>query len=447
MSFTAPPAQIDRVVVISDDCVVSGGAAAMALASIRLLRERGVAVTLLTGDHGDNPDLAATGVEIVSLGGIHLLDGNRAAAAARGLYCTTTRARLQDWIRTHDTPGTVYHLHNWHKILSPSVFVPLRNVAARLFMTAHDFFLACPNGGYFNYRTSTLCDLTPMSAGCLATACDKRHHAHKLWRAARHAVRSAALPLAATSATVLAVHEGMRPFLQRGGIADAQIAVLRNPVTPWCTERVTAERNRGILYAGRLELDKGADVVARAARAAGVPLMMAGSGPLDTMLRQTHPEVELHGQFSKQLLSKLARSARVVVVPTRWRETFGLVALEALMSGIPVIVSHAALIGKEVEALGCALICNPSDETALAAQLQLIARDDALVARMSARAFANARALAPTSAQWCDQLLDLYQRKLSALRTERGPSMNPAPMAKADARPMEIAGTRMVSGG
>jgi len=43
---------LDRVVVINDDTEESGGAAAVALASVRLLRERRVPVTVLSGDGG-----------------------------------------------------------------------------------------------------------------------------------------------------------------------------------------------------------------------------------------------------------------------------------------------------------------------------------------------------------------------------------------------------------
>ncbi|MDG9415076.1 hypothetical protein OLF88_11515, partial [Streptococcus pneumoniae] len=79
-------------------------------------------------------------------------------------------------------------------------------------------------------------------------------------------------------ATVVAVHEGMRPYLARGGIGAERVAVLRNPVVPWRSERVRAERNREILYVGRLERNKGVDVVAAAAREAGLPLRIVGDG-------------------------------------------------------------------------------------------------------------------------------------------------------------------------
>lgn len=411
---------IERVVVINDDSVPSGGAASIMLASIRELRERNVPVTLVTGDDGSDPSLARMGVDVVSLGGQHILEGGRAGAALRGLYSRKTVRLLDEWIAANDTPGTVYHLHNWHKMLSSSVFVPLRSVAARLVLSAHDYFLACPNGGYFNFPLGQACELKPMSGACLASACDKRNYAHKLWRVARHAVRQLALDLSSTAATVLAVHEGMIPLLERGGIDRRAIRVVRNPVMPWRSDRVNAEHNHLFMFVGRLEEDKGVALLARAARRAGVPVRMVGTGPLAAAIKHGFPEIELTGWKPKDEIAELCREARALVMPSRWRETFGLVAIEAAMSGIPVIASRAALITDDLVRLGMGVDCAADDEVALARVMKDLAADDGPVARMSQRGFESARLLAPTPRDWGNDLIAIYQGKLSVARKPAG---------------------------
>jgi glycosyltransferase involved in cell wall biosynthesis len=418
------PLAVERVVVINDDSVQSGGAASIMLASIRELRKRGVPVTLITGDDGSDPDLARAGVTIVSLSGQHILEGNRAGAALRGLYSIKTAALLQEWIDANDTPGTVYHLHNWHKVLSASVFVPLREVAARLVISAHDYFLACPNGGYFHFGRGVACDLAPMSGACLATACDKRNYAHKLWRVTRNAVRQIAFDLGDTPATVLAVHEGMIPLLERGGIGRRSIRVLRNPVTPWRNSRVAAERNRTFLFVGRLEVDKGVALLARAARRAGVPVRMIGTGPLAVTLARDFPEAEMAGWRSKEEIAKLCLDARALVMPSRWRETFGLVAIEAALSGIPIIASRAALITDDLVRLGVGIGFKADDEDALAQAMAGLVRDDKAVAGLSRRGFENARLLAPAPRDWGNSLLQIYEGKLAdSPKTLHAPSI------------------------
>ncbi len=382
---------LDRVVVINDDTTESGGAAAVALASVRLLREREVPVTVLSGD-GGSAALAQLGAETVALGGQHIMSGNRAAAALRGLYDASTGTALADWIAAHDTPGTVYHLHNWHKVLSPSVFRALRQIAARLLISAHDYFLVCPNGGYFRY---------PQQSACV-------------WRAARHEVRRFLFDLTDTLADILVVHDGMVPHLTRAGVPRQRLRVLRNPVLPWRSSRVQAEGNRDVFYVGRVEEDKGVDLLARAARRAGARLRIIGTGSLATAIRRENPEAELLGWRSHDQLAQLAGDARIVVMPTRWRETFGLVAMEALLSGIPVIASRFSLISEEIVRHGFGLSCDPYDEAALAHAITMLDRDDDQVREISCRAFSGARVLAPTPEQWCDDLLRIYESKLRA---------------------------------
>jgi glycosyltransferase involved in cell wall biosynthesis len=402
---------LDRVVIINDDTEESGGAAAVALASVRLLREREVPVTVLSGDGGSTA-LEELGAETVALGGQHIMSGNRAAAALRGLYDAATGTALADWIAVHDTPGTIYHLHNWHKVLSPSVFRALRTVASRLLISAHDYFLVCPNGGYFRYPQQSACALTPGSARCLVANCDRRHYGHKLWRVARHQLRRFLFDLTDTLADILVVHDGMVPHLALAGIPRQRLRVLRNPVLPWCTSRVRAEGNRDVFYVGRVEADKGVDLLARAARRAGVRLRIIGTGSLATAIRRENPEAELLGWRSHDQLAQLAGDARIVVMPTRWRETFGLVAMEALLSGIPVIASRFSLISEEIVQHGFGLSCDPYDEAALADAIVALDRDDDRVREISCRAFSGARVLAPTPEQWCDDLLRIYESKL-----------------------------------
>jgi glycosyltransferase involved in cell wall biosynthesis len=405
-------AKPERVVVINDDAVARGGAAAIALASARLLRARGVAVTFLAGMGPVDPGLEACGAAVSILGGRHLLDRRTGAAITKGLFDPATKLALTRWIDANDTNETVYHLHNWHKVLSPSVFVPLRRVAGRLLMSTHDYFLACPNGAYFHYPRQRECALRPGSLACVATACDRRHYGHKLWRVTRHALRHRLFDLTATPAQVVAVHETMVPLLARGEIDPGRIRVLRNPVTPWRSTRVRAENNRDVFYVGRLDGDKGVDLLARAVRRVGAKLRLIGDGPLAGEIARDCPNAELLGWRGRDEIAELVGTARMVVSPTVSRETFGLVAFEALMSGIPVIVARTSPFAGEIVDRELGLVCDPHDEHALADAIAALLNDDLLVRRMSCRAFEEVRQLAPTPEQWCDELLALYRARL-----------------------------------
>ena len=415
---------LDRIVVINDDTEERGGAAAVALTSVHLLRRRGIPVTVLSSD-GGSETLVQLGAQTVALGGRHIMSGNRVAAALRGLYDAGTGGAVSDWIAANDTPGTVYHLHNWHKVLSPSVFRALRPVASRLLISAHDYFLVCPTGGYFRYPQQSACQLTPGSVRCLTANCDRRHYGHKLWRVARHELRCFLFDLTDTPAEILVVHNGMVPHLMRAGIPRQRLRVLRNPVLPWRPSRVQAESNRDVFYVGRVEADKGVDLLARAAQRTGARLRIIGAGSLEATVRRENPAAELLGWRSREQLAQLTGDARIVVIPTRCRETFGLVGIEALLSGIPIIVSQFSLISDEIVRHGFGLSCDPYDEAALADAIAALDRDDGRVREISCRAFSGARALAPTPEQWCDELLRIYESKVAPPRLPARASANP----------------------
>ena len=54
--------------------------------------------------------------------------------------------------------------------------------------TLHEYFLACPNGGFFHYGSQEICHKRALSLACLTSRCDVRNDLHKVWRAARQVV-------------------------------------------------------------------------------------------------------------------------------------------------------------------------------------------------------------------------------------------------------------------
>ena len=69
---------------------------------------------------------------------------------------------------------------------------------------------------------------------------------------------------------------------------------------------------------------------------------VAGSGPLRAELeaeaaRCAGPRLEVHGWLGRRELALLYRRARALLFPPRWQEPFGIVGLEALSFGVPVV--------------------------------------------------------------------------------------------------------------
>jgi len=405
--------RIDRVVVIHDYATPEGGAGLLALTAAREYRDAGVPVTFFTGGTGEATPDELDGIAVVSLGRQGLLRSSAGTAMRQGLHNRAAREALGGWVARHDTPRTVYHLHNWSQILSPAIFAALRPVEPRTIVTCHDFFNACPNGGFVNFAKSEPCRLRPLSAACLTTQCDRRSATHKYWRAARHLHLNRMARFVSNRATFTFLHERMRDRFVEAGFTGADLRVVPNPVEPWSREGIEAEANARLLFVGRVGRDKGADIAVEAARAASMPITVVGSGELANDLPARFTGVKMSGWCDRPGIVAAAKQARALIAPSRVVEPFGLVILEAAMSGLPVLVSDRAYLSGDVERDGFGLAFDPADLAALAGDVARIAHDDALVKRMSLNGLTRAPAYTHSPTQWANALLRIFREKLA----------------------------------
>ena len=136
-----------------------------------------------------------------------------------------------------------------------------------------------------------------------------------------------------------------------------------------------------IVAARRLVPRAGVDVLVRAAvelardpaGSAPVTVVIAGAGPesdkLQALATELAAPVRFLGEISDGALVDLYRAADVAVVPSRSLEGFGLVVLEALACGTPVLVSDVDGLTEAVAGFPPDVVVPPGDAGALAARL------------------------------------------------------------------------------
>jgi glycosyltransferase involved in cell wall biosynthesis len=137
-----------------------------------------------------------------------------------------------------------------------------------------------------------------------------------------------------------------------------------------------------ILYVGRLVPQKGVDVLLRAfgavvRRHRACQLIIAGDGQQRLYLQRlarflgVSQRVEFLTWQTPEQLARLYRTATVTAVPSLY-EPFGLVALEAMASGCPVVVSRVGGLGEIVEDGVSGLAVEPADHLDLASALAAV---------------------------------------------------------------------------
>jgi glycogen(starch) synthase len=154
-------------------------------------------------------------------------------------------------------------------------------------------------------------------------------------------------------------------------------------------------RDKDFVFVGRLVSDKGADFLLHALKLLQndnlLPnLTIIGTGPEEKNLRRLTAELALDrqvtfaGQKSGAALAEILNRHRVLVVPSRWAEPFGIVALEGIACGCVVVGSEK---GGLKEAIGpCGLTFENENVSALAEQLKRLLNDPNLQTSLRQRA-------------------------------------------------------------
>jgi len=148
--------------------------------------------------------------------------------------------------------------------------------------------------------------------------------------------RTRAAAIRGTQLVVLSQY--MAQELRTAGLPGA--AVIPPPVR---TSERPSPAGSGFIMGGRLVHHKAPERAAQAWRQSkvDVPLRVVGLGPLASSLNGTTP---LGWLDSDPLRTALARS-RALLFPSRWQEPFGILGIEALAMGTPVIAMTSGGMG------------------------------------------------------------------------------------------------------
>ena len=159
--------------------------------------------------------------------------------------------------------------------------------------------------------------------------------------------------------------------------------------------------NLNILFVGRLEKRKGLGDLLRAYRSIidRVPrsrLIIVGDGPLrgrveSFIARHRLPNVVLAGYVPESVKPRYYNSADIFCAPATGAESFGIVLLEALASGLPVVATEVPGYMSVLEPGQDSITVQPKNWRELAASLVILARDADLRRRLANYAVQKAR--------------------------------------------------------
>ncbi len=179
----------------------------------------------------------------------------------------------------------------------------------------------------------------------------------------------------------IAVSEAARESVS-SRMGDEPIRIVPNGTDVHVFERAVPAKlpkGRTILFVGRLEPRKGFPIAVRAfARLAqhysDLQLIVVGEGvereAVEVLPRALRTRVHLLGRVSDNVLPTYYAAADVFIAPSLGSESFGIVLVEAMAAGLPIIASDIAGYREVVRAGREALLVPSGDPAALADSVQ-----------------------------------------------------------------------------
>jgi glycosyltransferase involved in cell wall biosynthesis len=127
-----------------------------------------------------------------------------------------------------------------------------------------------------------------------------------------------------------------------------------------------------VCFVGRMAKVKGPHMAIDVAERAGVPIRVAGeihppdlewtTAELDERLRRRH--VTMLGSIGLSIKAPLLRDARALLAPIEWNEPFGLILIEAMLSGCPVVAFGRGSVPELIDEGITGFIANSAEEMA-----------------------------------------------------------------------------------
>jgi glycosyltransferase involved in cell wall biosynthesis len=172
-----------------------------------------------------------------------------------------------------------------------------------------------------------------------------------------------------------------------------------------------------LAFLGRMSPEKGCEDAIRLAKRFGIPLRLAAKvdtvdlvyfkAAIEPLL--DHPLIQFVGEIGEAAKSEFLGNARALLFPIRWPEPFGLVMIESMACGTPVIAYNHGAVSEVIEEGVSGLIVDSEDQA-----LRALARVDQLDREAVRGAFERRF----TAARMARAYIDVYANLASSQRLE-----------------------------
>jgi glycosyltransferase involved in cell wall biosynthesis len=331
------------------------------------------------------------------------------------MYCYNPFSRITLKKILKEFKPDVVHLHNTSKA-SPSILFCLKNYPT--VMTTHDFEVLDQSRfadfesliPYTNYYDQYFV----MKKGVKFYAQKLRY---VLIRQGQKNINTFVTPSLAIS-----------KLLREGGITSNAV-VIHNGKDLQSPKKAIIYRSNPyqILFVGRLVREKGLDVLLYAIsevikKLPHVRLRIVGDGPEQEKLISLSKKLELHehveftGTISQKDIEKKYMETDIVVVPSTWYEPLGIVVIEAMLHGKPVIASRSGGLPEMVEENVTGFLFEPGNAQQLAKLIIKLINSPNTIEKFGRKSLYASRKF--SSEVFIEKMINVYNSTISDNKTK-----------------------------
>lgn len=268
-----------------------------------------------------------------------------------------------------DVQPDIVHCHNIYHQLTPSIIGAAKRRGVPVVLTLHDYKPVCPV--YTRLRNGQVCSecLDNHFSQVLKHRCAGSSLGKNLILFAEAWVERLLKSYEKVDMFV-APSEFMRTSVLHRFPKD-RVAVIYNGIDCKTIAATSETTSNTALFLGRLSPEKGIETLlaAHAEIADRVPLVIAGTGPMEQPLRSRFPKAEFLGHVSGSALENALRNAALIVIPSEWYENCPMSVLEAMAHGKPIVASDIGGIPELVVDGATGVLFRPGDRRALQTHL------------------------------------------------------------------------------
>jgi len=300
----------------------------------------------------------------------------------RMLFSFEAQEKLSQLIRR--TQPDVLHAHTIYYQISPSIFLTARELGLPTILTVQDYHMISPQ--YMRWSHHRVEDWS--RAGVLRAALSKFHKnsffaslAVMITFRLHQKMGLYHLVDRYTTASRFVKDEMIKKGFPAEKIQVIPFSVDAKNITP-----AIGWDSGYVLFVGRFVEEKGVWTLLQAAKnLPHIKFKFVGFGPEEEKLKRAAisiPNVEFVGFAGGEALWQLYRGARCVVVPSLWQEVFGIVVIEAMAAGKPVIASNIGGLPETIVDRVTGLLVQPGSVPELVDAIERLSKNETLVREM-----------------------------------------------------------------